>query len=332
VVFALALALAVACVTGEPADDGTLEAPAPEVVQLRFDWPAGLLIHVDAQRERTRREGDKATQEHSSARFDIRTERAADGLRVRHETVRTDGDALDARLSSLVADYVVGPRGDFIGIVDVERLHNDLRLFLEQLTRSDAPFSSVDVDAFIEQIASVPELERAAAERWSYIVGNWNGAGLELGAVYTHVEAEILPLLGQIRGQMNYAFSLRRRVPCQADGLAPSDLEARARTAQDCVEVVLRSESDAEDVQRAIEDWNAGLLPDERVHTRVDSLQIVNERLLITEPASLLPHRFEESSMRRLMGIERGEVVDMEEGERHVVRYRYPEATGKSKR
>ncbi len=305
-----------------------LEPGTGERIALHFGWPAGLRIEVATFWERSRRRGELAREHRGHSRHEIRTERAAGGaLRIRtlHDPPADDGGPvetrLDARVSSLMPDYVVGGEGDFLGIVDVERLRDDLRLFLRDLFPGGP--QGVDGDALVDGLTREDLLESAAAGEWNWLVGAWAGGDLEIGAVYAYDEPGTLAALGGAAVRTHHRFTLLGRTSCRDDGRGA-----------ECVELAIRSEADPVDIERAIDHATApgagppvrgrqGGAPD---HEVIEELSVLTEVRLITEPHTLLPHRFEQTRATQGRALAGGAPVEFEQREQKIVHYRYPAA------
>jgi hypothetical protein len=303
---ALAAALAPAGAPGaaEPARG------APEVVPLRFAWPAPGRAKVTYRRTRLRA-GHRA--EVFTARYETAAERADGGLRISTRGTTWRGDlpfppalARDAMSATESVVQRVRPQGEFAGLEGVEALRPVLARVLED--------ARVPPEQAERALALALAATRAEAEElWNLAVGFWSGADLAVGETYElQTEAE-LPLLPGSRVPQAVRFGVRGRVPCAASERAPR-----------CVEVVLRSTPDRAALDRAAPALLARLLRDAREAPAAPAGALVAERtlVLVTDPATLLPRRVVWTRAVRLGG-EGGEPPAAEEVDRAEWDYRW---------
>jgi hypothetical protein len=276
--FALALSLSA------PPSRGADPAPRRgEVVALRFAWPAALDAAATQRRTRLRTGRPSAT---TTTRYVQRVSRAEDGYRVATARTRWEGeppyagprDAVDAivRASESVVQ-VVSPEGEFVRLDGLDAL----RPAMERLVAG----AELPPDQLARALDAAESAARAQArEAWNLAVGFWTGADLELGERYVmRVEAD-LPLLPGAKADHDQEFSVRRRVPCSA-----AERERR------CVEITLRATPDPAALERVARELAARVAGPERPGTAGElprrTVAVENELLLVTEPATLLPHR-----------------------------------------
>jgi hypothetical protein len=252
----------------------------PSLVRLRFGWPAAGEVQTTQRRTRLRTgQAPSAT----TTRFTQRLERRDGALRISTAGTTWDGDApypgppgaVDGVLrASEEVVQVVSPEGEFRGLEGVEALRPAMARLLEGAVPPDQVERAL---GFAEAV-----MQAQAREMWNLAVGFWIGADLELGERYgMRTEAEV-PLVGT-KAEFEQEFSVRRRVPCSA-----------RHPDERCVEVTLRSAPDPAalpGLTRAVIAQLAGpdaKLPEEALR----ELVVENELLLVTEPATLRPHRF----------------------------------------
>lgn len=280
VALALAGAAAPAAPGAEaPAEAGT-EAGDADVVRLRFEWPAP--VEADAVERRTRtRTGQRPVV--TTTRYTRRAARRDDGsLAIATARTRWDGDAPAAGPKDVVAAFVraseqvvqvVSPEGELLRLERTEAL----RPALERLLAED--------ELSPEQRARALDGAEAAAraqarEAWNLAVGFWTGADLELGERYVMKTDGEVPLLPGARIEYDQEFSVRRRVPCAA-----------SERALRCVEVTLRSTPDPAAMPRLAAAIVARLAGTALPEGSAREVTVENELLLVTEPATLVPHR-----------------------------------------
>lgn len=290
------------------------EGADPAVVQLRFAWPAAA--EVQATQRRTRRRTGHAPST-TTTRFTQRLERRDGALRISTAGTTWEGDApyrgppgaVDGvmRAAETVVQ-VVSPEGEFQGLEGVEAL----RPAMARLLEGSVPPEQVERALGFAEAA----MQAQAREMWNLAVGFWIGADLELGERYgMRTEAEV-PLVGA-KTEFEQEFSLRRRVPCSA-----------RHPEEKCVELTLRSAPDPAALPalaRAVVAQLAG--PDAKLPAEaLRELVVENELLLVTEPETLLPHRFVWTrSVRATIAGEdaEGEPRVLEQVDRSEADYRY---------
>ncbi|WP_242355613.1 MULTISPECIES: hypothetical protein [unclassified Anaeromyxobacter] len=292
-------------------------APAPgasgsDVVRLRFAWPAAAEVQATQRRTRHRTGLPPST---TITRFTQRLEQAGGALRISTRGTSWEGDApypgppaaVDGILRAAESVVqVVSPEGEFVALEGVEALRPGMARMLEGSVPDDQRERAL---AFAEAAT-----QAQAREMWNLAVGFWIGADLELGERYgMRTEAEV-PLLGT-RADFEQEFSVRRRVPCSA-----RDHEER------CVEITLRAAPDPAalpGLARAVVAKLAG--PEARLpEDALRELVVENELVLVTEPATLLPHRFVWTrSVRATVAEGGGEPRVLEQVERSESDYQY---------
>lgn len=330
VLAALALALPVSPGRAdEAAEAPEAAARRPQVVALRFDWPA----EVDAQvsyRHTRRRTGAPPTV--FSARWHQRAERDASGWRISTAGTRWEGEAPfpaevagEALRASERLVQRIAPGGEFQELENADALRPVLSRVYEE---AGVP------EAQAQRAVGLAEAQaRAEAhELWNLGVGFWIDAELELGEPYVMPGEAELPLLPGVRAAQSIEFRVRRRVPCAAG-------ERAAR----CVEVLLRSTPDRDALRRSARAIEARLVGAARAArpepagaerfevepvaagepARRAELTAESELVLVTEPATLLPRRIVWTRSVRLGGAD-PDASGVEQVDRREYDYRYP--------
>jgi hypothetical protein len=271
IALAVLAALAVAAAPGAPR--------RPDTVALRFAWRTPLEARV-AYRRTVAQEGRPPSV--FTARFTTRAERDGERIRIASRDTGWSGDApfppgfadQALRASEQVVE-VLDARGAFAGLEGTEAM----RPVLAKI------FALAEVPR--EQAARAVELAEAAMrteteQLWNLQAGFWMGAELEVGRTYAMEGEAPVPLAPGLRARQEMRFSARRRVPCGA-----GEREAR------CVELTLRTSSDAGALASAaaailpsLAGAGVSIPPDE-----VREIAAEAEALVVTEPATLLPHR-----------------------------------------
>jgi hypothetical protein len=290
-------------------------APGPprraDAVSPRFAWPTPVEARV-VYRRTVEQAGRPASV--FTARFATRAER--DGPRIRISTRETSwsgdvpfppGFADQALRASEQVVEVLDARGAFTGLEGTEAV----RPVLAKI------YALAEVPR--EQAARAVELAEAALrteteQLWNLQAGFWIGAELELGRTYAMEGEAAVPLAPGLRARQEVRFSARRRVPCDAG-------ERAAR----CVELTLRTSSDAgalaasaAEILPALSEAGAAIPRDE-----VREIAAEAEALVVTEPATLLPHRLVWTKrLRATWGTAEG-LASAEREERSEYEWRY---------
>jgi hypothetical protein len=285
----------------------------PDVAALRFAWPDRLSAAVAFRRSLSVTGGPERR---FSARWTVRAERGEGGtMRIRTTGAEWDGDlpfpegfaAHALRASERIVEVVDG-EGAFLRLEGLEAMRAVLAKLYEL-----AEVSPPNVERAIGIAAAAMQGE--AETLWNLEVGFWTGADLEVGETYEMESEGEPPLLPGVRTAQALEFKVRRRVPCTA----------RDRTPR-CVEVMLRSTPDPAvlpRIGRALvrEAWGRGPGREPEA-VEIREVAAEDELLLVTDPATLLPHDVAWTrSVRVSLGGE--EPREVERVERTVYAYRY---------
>ena len=267
-----------------PAATRAQDAPRPpdaSAIRLRYAWPDGLSAIVEVTRTREREaEGTRELTE-SRARFRMTVEPHPEGKRVRHDAFELPGAAPDRApgqlqfdLRSFFPSFLVTDRGAFGNVEPLGATRLELLRILRGL-----PVENTEAERLLQPIVSRPRMLAASADHWRTLVWLWRDQGFEPGGVYDFEDAQVLPLFGGLPMPAVFHTALRRRTSCEPGG-----------STLDCVELEMTSEPtpDGEASMRA----QLAARPDARVEGRpVRSARLETGLLLVTEPASLIPHQ-----------------------------------------
>ena len=255
-----------------------------DAIRLRYAWPPDLAARVEVMRTREREA--EVSREHleSHARFLMTIESQPEGWRVRHHAFELPGGRADGAPAQLLFDlraffpsFLITPRGAFGNLEPLTLTRLELLKLLRRLPGES--LDGTDAEQLLQPVVARPRMLAASSDHWRMLVGMWQGEAFELGRVYDYQDAQVLPLFGGLPMPVVFHTALRRRVPCTEAG-----------TALDCVELEMTSEPtpEGEASMRA----QLAARPDARVHGRsVRSARLETGVLLVTEPASLIPHQ-----------------------------------------
>ncbi|WP_242392592.1 hypothetical protein [Anaeromyxobacter oryzisoli] len=290
-----------------PRPAAAVDRRGPELVRFRFGWPAPAEARVTYRRARART-GERPTA--FVARYTSRVERAPEGLVVRIGGTRWEGDlplprevAGEAIRASERVTQRIRSDGAFDGLEGAEATRPVLARLLAAKLPPDQAERAV--------AAALAAMRAESEELWNLAVGFWIDAELELAAPYEMQSEGELPLLPGLRATTTIEFQARRRVPCDAAERAPR-----------CVEVTLREVPEAAAVARARQAIAARLLGPDAPPDALEDAVLESELFLVTDPATLLPHRLVWTKSLRAGGGERGAPA-LELVERSEYDYRY---------
>jgi hypothetical protein len=321
------LALALAAL---PASAGAQASrKKPEVVALRFAWPEKLESQVTYRSTRTRT-GQPTTS--SVTRFTQLAARDGERFRLTVRGVRLEGDlpvppgtsvtAADLAAASEAMVQVVTAEGELAAIEGTDAFR---ALLVKALEAAKIPKEQLDRAVAMGEVAMKSESQ----ESWNLAVGFWIEADLDLGERYgLENEAEI-PLLPGTTARYEVEFGVARKVPCAA-----------GEKALRCVEISLRSVPDPDVMPRittALVERLAG--PEAKIPANaIQDVAIENELTLVTEPATLVPHRLVWTKAVRVTTQGEGgkpaalDQVDRREYEYHYAAAKKPAPAKKAKR
>jgi hypothetical protein len=289
-----------------------------EVVALRFAWPEQLESQVTYRSTRTRT-GQPGRS--SVSRFTQTAAREGERYRIAVRDVRLEGDLpIPPGSSVTTADFVeateamvqvVTAEGELVTIEGAEGVR---ALLVKTLEATQLPPEHVERALAMGEAAMKAESQ----ESWNLAVGFWIGADLDLGERYGLENEAELPLLPGTTAKYEVEFGVARKVPCAA-----------GEKALRCVEVSLRSVPDPEvlpKITTALVERLAG--PEAKIPAAaIRELAIENELLLVTEPATLVPHRLVWTKAIRMTAQEEGgEPSTLEQLDRREYEYRYAAA------
>jgi hypothetical protein len=232
---------------------------------FHFNWPDGL---VGRCRSRRRAAGAGRQEPVHEVTFRVRVERTADEVRVVTDDLASEGNRV-------LGEEALGPL--------VETVEPDGRYrAAEGVADALAGMPSLAAQPPAERARAVQDVEARLAETWKLLVGAWAGRELPLGATYAATAPETMP----------GGSSARVRIAIQADGRVPcwrGDREAR------CVRVQIRSQPEQRATDALVPTLLAVLAPGRGIapHDVVpDVATVMTSAVVITEPDTLVPHRF----------------------------------------
>jgi hypothetical protein len=294
-------------------------APAgADTVHLRFGWHAGLNAQVETTRLQVRvSEGTDSTS--GSAQYMMHVAPHPSGLVVSYDNfvfpVTADtGQAAQAgtlaeQAAAMVPKVVVDSAGAFVGIQDVEAVRARLDTLMTQMLEAEEAAAARET---IAAMVTEEALAGIAAQEWNAIVGRWAGADLATGERYGFEEQAALPLIPGAVVTMLSEFSVEGRTSCVDGGAA-----------EDCVEIRLVSRADPDVVTALLAQFTEQLRATPGLGLAFESFEMQNEMVLVTEPATLRPHRVRLSKQMKGIFSAEGERGEVSQSEVRTYRYTY---------
>lgn len=267
-----ALALALAAVPAAGA--APARAVAPDTVSFRFGWPDALAAEVETTRTRTR-PGRPSTAHTLKGRLETEVRGAERRVGFRGWRL-AGGQPAPAGLDPLIGaagqiTTVTTRAGAFVRVEGMEAALAALRA-----TTKDAPAEARPMLDKLQQLAPAM-LTKDASELWAVLVQLWDGKDLDVGEDYEMDSRLPVTVLPGETVRVVTRLRVERRLTCPGGG--------------SCVEVGMRSEPDAKDVERVAKRLFAELSVPAQATAMLGEMSAVTEVALVTEPARLVPHR-----------------------------------------
>ena len=259
------------------------EFASTEQVSLRFGWPEDLHARVRVEsRSRARSTGEDPTDMRRAADLLLEvTGFPDDELLVEFEVLDESdrppefdrNDEIGWRKTRMWAPLVVSRAGAHLRVYEVEDVSADLRAALAAL-----PASGDDREHFLDSVTSEPSISTFASGWWNALVGNWIGADLYVGKVYS-VELPGYSQHHAPRGEVAYrpklTFQVVGREECMRD------------TQRSCVRIRLHTRT-----PEVVAKQNLLAQLDGANVATVDEALLMHTVDLLTEPDTLIPHEF----------------------------------------
>lgn len=259
-----------------------------DMVHLRFDWPVGTRVVVEAEWSRLNQTPERRDSLILKSRYHMNVLEHPRGRLVEidsfapisaGDTMPPEVEGLLAGIGSFMPSYVVSPTGDFLELGDPAGYK----------ARIDSIFASLfqgldtlplQVQELLARATSVDALSTSAAESWNLMVGTWVDAEWEVGMSYEYAAEEPFYLIPGSVVLMNYEFAAIERVPC-----IEGDDEL------DCVLLGMRSAPDSASLEQVMQALLRTVVPDEAdVAESLRGMLVLNELHVVTRPESLKPY------------------------------------------
>ena len=254
-------------------------AASGEILTLSFAWPRDLAAEVELKRVSIRDDGRSNPQHVVEARYRLRTESQAGGLRIVSEGLRITridgrpegtpavtglGDA-EATAALLAPTLRVDAEGRVLEVEGLDELRRRMAAGIAAASPQAAPRA--------EQIARIALSPERLSEHWASAVESWVGMELELGATYAMEVNEARP----------GTLEVSERMACFPGGAINRCVQLRLESWLDGEMGTAQLQSQARDLLGQL---GAPDLPVEALR----SLELRESVELLTEPERLIPH------------------------------------------
>ncbi len=294
---------------------------AADAVYPGFAWPPGLRVDVEFDRVRTQITTGGSRTSRTSGRYSIAAENDPLGLRVVVSDVEytSKGSPVEIpeisgaagallRSAQMQPDYVVDRHGRVVAILGTEALREEIARTMHAGIDSLPTEARAVAQRLFDSGPEVRRVEARARERWSRLVEVWIGtAPTHDWQVVGGSHISLAPLPGLALPTSREARLLGMR-PC-GDGDAT----------RMCAELELTSRLDAVQLAQSLPDYLQGRPGIDRIEVKLEE-----RTLLLTEPATLRPHR-EQHEQRWILTTHRGaRARTLEQRDETATRFRYP--------
>lgn len=306
----LALAAALSMLLALPAPHAAAGKVAGQsVVRLRFAWPESAESSVTYTK--VKKQTGKPEQKFT-ARYTNRAEKKGAEWQLSGSGTTWEGTApfppAFVEEGMRAAEKVVQIVSADLSQVRLEGAEAVEAVFEKMFAGSNVPEAQRQRIMEMTRTAMVAE----ANEMWTLAVGFWLGADLPLGKIHTGESEGELPMAPGTVVKFQLRFVAKKRIPCAG--------EKQPR----CVELSLRSVPDPKSVKPALEKFVTSLVPPGQTPPKglFERVNMENDLVLVTEPATLVPHRIAWTKKARIRSMGK----DAETVDRSEYRYQYPAA------
>ena len=304
-------------------------AHGQDSAQLRFAWPDRLVADVQFQKTKSKQTNDqKPVADGMASRYVMRAQRRGDQHVVSFSDLRMD----EARLSAMPAEaralldilakaaqpsFVVSGGGEFVELENLPAFQAAMRSFLDKALpegpvreRAKPMLDNLLTDATLQALAQVD---------WNWQVAAWAGAdrAFDLGDDYVSTTQAQMPVVNEILTQRT-RFKLARKLPCEREGQV-----------RECVELLASTRPDDTELSKAVNAFLDKLAPAGAKRDKKDTMSLDSETTveLVTETATLIPHRFKRSKNISVSTVEAGKATTLRQVEmtEQTFRYRQPD-------
>jgi len=292
----------------------TAEAEAPaesaeseNVAKFRFGWQSDTELVADVRKEYRRPGGES---EVFRGGYRLSTERGDEGRRVRvepemnpevtgtDEVTVADGMATATVLALPVIE--VGSEGTFESVAELESAREAFRGVVRELNGGDLELRQAKT---LKPLLTDEVLTSRAKQYWSFLVGTWAGSQVPIGEKQETdaTDAFEFPMVGRGEVDLELEFTVEERISCSS---RPAD----SGSEPECVRITVKSRPDVQKMKEVLQkqvDHFAAQKAQKQGMDRVPDLTVTDvfirsDMTLVTEPATLRPHRWTDKKTVRM--------------------------------
>jgi hypothetical protein len=294
---------------------------AEDSVQLRFAWPDTLVAQVQSQKSKFKQVDDQPrTGDNATSQYVLRVQRQGDAYVVSAGDVRMDTQRLAAMTpeqravleiaAKAIPSYRVSAEGEFVGIDNLKGFQATMRSVME--TRfANSPVRD-KLKPALDMVTSEAFLINLASSDWNWMVGSWAGFEnmLDIGDDYAVTTQQPVALVNTQLTQ-HLRFKVARKLPCEREGVT-----------RECIELQASLKPDEAQLRTLVTAFASRLSPENaaKVSRELGALNQETTLELVTEPATLIPHRYK----LRKASTAAGDGKTFRQLEESVETFRYP--------
>ena len=267
------------------------QAPAPAAAPtlLTFNWGSELDADVFAIREDFAFRGDSERVSRLEAQFHLHAQRQGDRYMLVFSELRMKLDdkpitenaepALFGPITGLVLSYEVASNGDFVRLLDLERLRSySERSYFEQNEKlpPEKRLSQQEAEEAMKSTSSREVLQVAPARTWGALVQMWAGVTMTEGKPLTSESSVIIPVINAPL-TVHSQFELVRREACTSGARDKACVRLRATSRPDANQVA--------DASRKLKESRGGRAES----LAANAMQVEDRYEVLTEPGTLRP-------------------------------------------
>ena len=272
-------------------DSATAQQDATKV-NFTFNWPAGLVARVDFKANRTQRSGTKEISRNVTGNYELTTAAVAEGLKVQFGDFHVDPNLGESdsgvtkiqqfmtNIGAGLPDFVVDPQGRLIRLEGVTELRRRALSGFEDLSKDLAPALKERVKKAFNALISDSRLKSTIQQYWQRDVVAWHGRSESPGTVHRQDGTSPLPNVADTMAPTRTRISFVDMRPCRED-----------ETGNACAYVTVESVMAVKDLNEEQQTKLRAAIPNAPPSLNLHAMQISSTFTLLTEPATLLPHR-----------------------------------------
>jgi hypothetical protein len=307
-----------------------LLAHAQDSAHLRFAWPDRLVAQIQYEKTKSKQtNGQPPVVDGMASQYVMRAQRQGRQHIVSFSDLRMDANRLatmppearavmDLLAKAALPSFVVSNDGDFVGLENPSAFQASMRSTLYQLI-PEGP-TRERLNPVLEGLLSESTLQSLAQTDWSWQVSAWSGGenALDIGDEYVAETRGLAPLVNALVTQRTH-FKLARKLPCEREGQV-----------HECVELQASIRPDEAEMNKAIITFMNKLSPSTTPpRGEKDSMALSSAITieLVTETATLIPHRYRRSKDITVSTVEAGKAntIHQIETTEQTFQYRQPD-------